>query len=114
MTIPTITPDSLGCVRTPIVALSRRIAVTSAVILVLSGLSAPTASARAGDAAIYGKHGFVEFKAHGETITAGRLSNRYGVRAYLQWSRTKSASVTAGRLYQRSKNLAIPEGTRCH
>lgn len=56
-------------------------------------------------------HGFVEFEAQGEKITAGRLSDRYGVRAYLHWSRTKSASVTAGRLYKRSKNLAIRERT---
>lgn len=90
----------------------RRAAVTSAVAVAALGLGMP-ASAAAKDVRIDGKYGYVTFKAHGEVLEAADLyPDGRGVRAYLHWGRTKSASVTnSGKLYPVPRNLSIPEGT---
>jgi hypothetical protein len=88
----------------------RRIAVTSALALALFGSTVATASAEENEE-IYAKYGNVTFEAYGEKITAATYRSDYGVRAYLHWSRNKSASVIADGLYEESRNLSIPEGT---
>lgn len=62
-------------------AVTRRTAVASALALAPLGLSVPAASA-AEDEDIYAKGGFVEFEAHGETLTASDYRpDGFGVRA---------------------------------
>ena len=68
-----------------------------------------------GDVQIYKKYGYVEFKAYGEVLRAvDSFGDGRGVRAYLNWGGSNSASVTDNGFdgSPKSRNLSIPEGTK--
>jgi hypothetical protein len=100
----------------------RRLLAAGALALTAFGVSVPAASAGHSES-IQTKQGFVKFDAFGEKLQAyDAKDNAYGVRAYLHWSSTEKATVTADRSTGSGfaqKNLSIPEGvpvdlTICH
>ena len=118
MTISTTMPRTLRRARTPI----RRLVAAGALALTAFGVSVPAASAGHSES-ISTKQGFVKFDDFGEKLQAyDAKEGGYGVRAYLHWSSTEKATVTADRSTGSGfaqKNLAIPEGvpvelTICH
>jgi hypothetical protein len=110
MTIPTITPGTLGRARIRIVA---RIAVTGSLLVALLGLGAGTASAGQ-DQQIVTKGGIVRFQAHGEILAAtDTTADGYDVRAELYWAGGRAFIGDFGfdDARESRSNLAIAEGT---
>ena len=93
-----------------------RIIVITALAVTMFGLCVPAALAGQ-DEAIETDKGEVYFDHHGEWLTAcDTWYDGRGVRAYLHWSSTESASVTdtssyGGATLCEGTNLSIPEGT---
>jgi hypothetical protein len=97
---------------------------TCAVALAVAAFGAGAPAASAGHSeSISTKQGFVKFDDFGEKLQAyDAKEGGYGVRAYLHWSSTEKATVTADRATGSGfaqKNLSIPEGvpvelTICH
>lgn len=118
MTISTIVPGTLRRARAPI----RRLVAAGALALAALGVTVPAASAGHSES-ISTKQGFVKFDHLGEKLQAyDAKEGGYGVRAYLHWSSTEKATVTADRRTGSGfaqKNLSIREGvpvelTICH